>query len=168
VGIAGDSTAIGDGLALSIKRLKDLPGKSKVIILLTDGRSNAGKINPEKAAEIAKTFGIRIYTIGIGTKGPVPFPQPSVFGNRLVYVNLDMDEDTLQKIAQTTGGKFFSATDTQKLEAIYKEIGKLEKTKAQVKHYELYDEWFIYFATTAFGLLVLEFLLGTTLLRRLV
>jgi len=167
IGIAGDGTAIGDGLALAVKRLKDLPGKSRVVILLTDGRSNAGKISPEKAAEIAKTFNIKVYTIGIGTKGPVPFPQPGIFGNRLVYVNLDMDEKTLQEIADTTGGRYYYATDTKKLAAIYQEIGRLEKTEAKVKHYEIFDEYFIYFGYSALGFYLLNFLLKTTIVRRL-
>lgn len=167
IGIAGDGTAIGDGLALAVKRLKDLPGKSRVVILLTDGRNNAGSVSPEKAAEIAKTFGIKVYTIGIGTQGPVPFPQPGIFGSRLVYVNLDMDEETLQKIADTTGGKYFYATDTKKLEAIYKEIGQLEKTKAKVKHYEIYEEWYGYFVLAGLGLMLLETFLASTWLRRL-
>jgi len=167
IGIAGNGTAIGDGLALSVKRLKDLPGKSKVVILLTDGRNNSGKISPEKAAEIAKTFGIRVYTIGIGTKGPVPFPQPGVFGNRLVYVNLDMDEEPLKAIANETGGRFFFATDTQKLESIYQEIGRLEKTEAKVKHFETFDELFQYFVYAGLGLILLEFMMASTVLRRL-
>jgi len=167
VGIAGDGTAIGDGISLAVKRLKDLPGKSRVVILLTDGRSNAGSVSPDKAAEIAKTFGVKVYTIGIGTKGPVPFPQPGIFGNRLIYVDLDMDEETLQKIADTTGGKFFFATDTSKLESIYREIGQLEKTKAKVKHYEIYEEWYSYFGFAAMGLMLMESFLASTWLRRL-
>ncbi|HCU24548.1 MAG TPA: aerotolerance regulator BatA [Deltaproteobacteria bacterium] len=167
IGVAGDATAIGDGLALAVKRLKDQPGKSKVIILLTDGRSNSGAIAPEKAAEIAKTLGVKVYTIGIGTKGPVPFPQPGIFGKRLVYVNLDLDEETLQKIAVATGGKYFFATDTEKLEEIYREIGRLEKTKVKVKHYEVFEEWYLYFAFAGAALLLLELWLSATWLRRL-
>lgn len=167
IGIAGDGTAIGDGLALAIKRLKDVPGKSKVVILLTDGRSNAGKISPEKAAEIAKTLGIKVYTIGIGTKGPVPFPQPGIFGTRLVYVDLDIDEETLEKIAQTASGRFFFATDTKKLESIYQEISRLEKTQVKVKHYESFDELYIYFTLAGLTLLLLEAGLASTWLRRL-
>lgn len=167
IGIAGDGTAIGDGLALAVKRLKDVAGKSKVVILLTDGRSNAGKISPEKAAEIAKTLGVKVYTIGIGTKGPVPFPQPGIFGNRLVYVDLDIDEETLEKIAEITGGRFFYATDTKKLEAIYQEISRLEKTQAKVKHYQSYEELYRYFAGLGLGLLLLELGLSSTWLRRL-
>ncbi len=167
IGIAGDGTAIGDGLALAVKRLKDLPSKSRVVILLTDGRSNAGKLSPEKASEIAKAFGIKVYTIGIGTKGPVPFPQPGIFGNRLVYVNLDMDEEPLQEIAKTTGGQYFHATDTRKLESIYREIGRLEKTEAKVKHFEIFEEWFIYFAYGALGLWMANYFIQTLWVRRL-
>jgi len=167
IGIAGDGTAIGDGLALAVKRLKDLPGKSRVVILLTDGRNNAGSVSPEKAAEIAKTFGVKVYTIGIGTKGPVPFPQPGIFGSRLIYVDLDMDEETLAKIADVTGGQHYFATDTKKLEAIYQEIGQLEKTKAKVKHYQVFEEYYGYLGFAGLGLLFLEVFLGSTWLRRL-
>lgn len=167
IGIAGEGTAVGDGLALSVKRLKDAPGKSKVVILLTDGRNNSGKISPEKAAKIAKTLDIKVYTIGIGTQGPVPFPQKSTFGRHLVYVNLDLDQDTLENIAQITGGKYFYAADTRKLEAIYEEINKLEKTKVKVRHYEIYEEWYPYFVLAGGCLLILQFLLSSTLLRRL-
>jgi Ca-activated chloride channel family protein len=167
VGIAGEGTAIGDGLALSLKRLKDTPGKSKVVILLTDGRNNAGKISPEKAAEIAKSLGIKVYTIGIGTEGPVPFPQQGMFGTRLIYVNLDMDPDTLEKIADVTDGRYFYAADTGKLETIYEEIGKLEKTEVKVKHYETFDELYRYFVWAGIGLFLLEMVLANTWLRRL-
>jgi Ca-activated chloride channel family protein len=167
VGIAGEGTAVGDGLALSLKRLKDVPGKSKVVILLTDGRNNAGKISPEKAAEIAKTLDIKVYTIGIGTQGAVPFPQPGMFGRRIIYVNLDLDQETLEQIAQITGGLYFYAADTDKLKAIYDEISKMEKTKAKVKHYEIWEEWFKYFALAGLSLLFLEGILATTWVRRI-
>lgn len=167
VGIAGEGTAIGDGLGLSIKRLKDTPGKSKVVILLTDGRNNSGKISPEKAAEIAKTLGIKVYTIGIGTQGPVPFPQKGVFGTRLIYVDLDLDQGTLEKIAQITGGRYFYATDARKLEDIYEEIGRLEKTEAKVKHYQFFEELYRYFALAGLALIFLDIFLSATVLRRL-
>jgi Ca-activated chloride channel family protein len=167
VGIAGEGTAIGDGLALSLKRLKDAPGKSKVVILLTDGRNNAGKISPEKAAEIAKSLGVKVYTIGIGTQGQVPFPQEGMFGTRLIYVNLDMDPETLERIAEITGGRYFYAADTGKLAAIYDEIGELEKTEVKVKHYETFDELYRYFLWAGTGLLLLEIFLSNTYLRRL-
>ncbi|MDX1386943.1 MAG: VWA domain-containing protein, partial [bacterium] len=167
VGIAGEGTAVGDGLALSVKRLKDVPGKSKVVILLTDGRNNAGKISPEKAAEIAKALGVKVYTIGIGTQGPVPFPQPGLYGKRIIYVNLDLDQDTLEAIAHITGGRYFYAADTQKLAAIYDEISQMEKTEAKVKHYEIWEEWFKYFALAGLGFLFLEVILATTWVRRI-
>lgn len=167
LGIAGEGTAVGDGLALSVKRLKDVPGKSKVIILLTDGRNNSGKISPEKAAEIAKALGVKVYTIGIGTQGPVPFPQKGMFGHRLIYVQLDLDQKTLEEIAQITGGRYFYAADTRKLEAIYNEIGKLEKTKAKIKQYEIWQELFGYFGLLGAACLLLEAVLASTFLRRL-
>jgi len=167
VGIAGEGTAVGEGLALSVKRLKDVPSKSKVVILLTDGRNNSGKISPEKAAEIAASLGVKVYTIGIGTQGPVPFPQKSMFGTQLIYVNLDLDQETLEKIAQITKGLYFYAADTNKLKAIYDEIGRLEKTEVKVKHYEIYEELYPYFAFGGVFFLILDALLGATLLRRL-
>jgi Ca-activated chloride channel family protein len=166
VGIAGEGTAVGDGLALSVKRLKDVQGKSKVIILLTDGRNNSGKISPEKAAELAHSLGIKVYTIGIGTQGPVPFPQQGMLGRHFIYVNLDLDQETLEKIANIAQGRYFYATDAKKLEAIYDEIGRLEKTKVQVKHYEIFEEWFLYFSFAGIAFLLLDFLFDSILLRR--
>lgn len=166
IGAAGDATAIGDGLALSVKRLKDLPSKSKIIILLTDGRSNAGRLTPEKAAEIAATYGIKVYTIGVGTRGPVPFPEPTMFGIRQILVQLDIDEETLQRIAEKTGGQYFRATDTEGLKKIYDTIDKLEKSEAKVKHYQEYHELFRYWVIPALLLLLLESLLRETVFRR--
>lgn len=166
IGAAGDATAIGDGLALSVKRLKDLPSKSKVVILLTDGRSNAGRITPEKAAELAATYGVKVYTIGVGTRGPVPFPEQTFFGTRQILVQLDIDEETLQKIANVTGGQFFRATDTEGLKKIYETIDKLEKSEAKVKHFQEYRELFRYFVLPALLLLLLEVVLRETILRR--
>jgi len=166
IGAAGDATAIGDGLALSVKRLKDLNSKSKVVILLTDGRSNAGRITPEKAAELASTYGIKVYTIGVGTRGAVPFPEQTFFGIRQILVQLDIDEETLQKIADKTGGQYFRATDTEGLKKIYETIDKLEKSEAKVKHFQEYRELFRYFVIPALFLLFLEVLLKETLLKR--
>ncbi len=166
IGVAGDATAIGDGIALSVKRLKDLPSKSKVIILLTDGRSNAGTVSPEKAAEIAATYGIKVYTIGVGTRGPVPFPQETLFGMRKVMVELDIDEETLQKIAEKTGAQFFRATDTEGLQKIYRTIDQLEKSEAKVKHFQEYHELYRSLVISALILLLLEFLLKQTVYRR--
>ncbi|MBL7686043.1 MAG: VWA domain-containing protein [Deltaproteobacteria bacterium] len=166
IGAAGDGTAIGDALALSVKRLKDLPSKSKIIILLTDGRSNAGKITAEKAAEIAATYGIKVYTIGVGTRGLVPFPEQTFFGTRQIMVKLDIDEETLEKIAQTTGGKFFQASDTEGLQQIYQTIDKLEKSQAKVKYFQEYHELFRYFLLPAFLLFLSEIFLRNTWMRR--
>lgn len=165
IGAAGDATAIGDAIALSVKRLKDLAGKSKIIILLTDGRSNAGRVTPEKAAEIAAEYGIKIYTIGVGSRGPVPFPEQTFFGIRHILVQLDIDEETLQKIAQTTGGQYFKATDTEGLKEIYETIDKLEKSEAKVTHYQEYQELYRYFLGFALLLAILEMGLGYTLWR---
>ncbi len=166
IGVAGDATAIGDGITLSVKRLKDLPSKSKVIILLTDGRSNAGIVSPEKAAEIAATYGIKVYTIGVGTKGPVPFPQETLFGMRKVMVELDIDEETVQKIAEKTGGQFFRATDTEGLQKIYRTIDQLEKSEAKVKHFQEYHELYRSLVIAGLLLLLLEFVLRQTVFRR--
>lgn len=165
IGAAGDATAIGDAIALSVKRLKDLPGKSKIIILLTDGRSNAGRITPEKAAEIAAEYGIKIYTIGVGSRGPVPFPEQTFFGIRHILVQLDIDEETLQRIAQKTSGQYFRATDTEGLKKIYETIDKLEKIEAKVTHYQEYQELYRYFLVAALLLVLVEMVLRLTWLR---
>lgn len=165
IGAAGDATAIGDGIAVSVKRLKDLPGKSKIIILLTDGRSNAGRMTPEKAAEIAAEYGIKIYTIGVGSQGPVPFPEQTYFGIRHILVQLDIDEETLQRIAEKTGGQYFRATDTEGLKKIYETIDKLEKTEAKVTHYQEYQELFRYFLGAAILLILIEMISRQTLFR---
>lgn len=150
IGMAGNGTAVGEGLALSVKRLKDLESKSKVVILLTDGRNNSGKISPEKAAQIAKTFNIKVYTIGIGTVGKVPFPRQTPFGTRMIYVELDLDQEALEKIANITGGRYFYAGDTERLKEIYEEINQMEKTEVEVKHYEHTEELFYYFVLASF------------------
>ncbi|MBI2336685.1 MAG: VWA domain-containing protein [Deltaproteobacteria bacterium] len=142
VGIAGEATAIGDGLALAVKRLKDSSSKSKVIVLLTDGKNNAGMIPPLKAAELAKALAIKVYTIGVATEGLVPIMQRSPFGDRLVRVKMDFDEESLKQIAQITGGEYFFATDTKKLQSIYATIDKMEKTEVKVKQYEVVTELF--------------------------
>lgn len=162
IGAAGDATAIGDALALSVKRLKDLKSKSKIIILLTDGKSNAGKITPEKAAELAATFGIKVYTVGIGTKGMVPFPQKTMFGMRKMLVQLDIDEETLGKIASATGGKYFHASNIEGLKEIYATIDEMEKSEAKVKHYQEYQELYLGFLIAALFLLLLELVLRET------
>ena len=162
IGMAGDTTAIGSALATCVKRLKDLKSKSKVIILLTDGRNNTGTISPATAADIAKTHGIKVYTIGAGTEGEAPFLVDSLFGKHYVYQKVDLDEETLKEIAQKTGGRYFRATNTEALKTIYQQIDKMEKTEAKMKEYMEYDELFTYFLIPALCLILLEILLANT------
>lgn len=164
IGMAGDKTAIGDGISVSAKRLKDIDAKSKVVILLTDGESNTGHVEPLVAANAAKTLGIKVYTIGVGSKGQVPIQiRPGQFD----YVEVSIDEDTLKAIADTTGGKYFFASDTETLREVYNTIDKLEKTKVETKIYRDYDERFSGFLWFALGFLMLELLFGLTRFRRL-
>ncbi|MBI2340526.1 MAG: VWA domain-containing protein [Deltaproteobacteria bacterium] len=167
IGIVGDGTAIGNALATSVKRLKDQPAKSKIIILLTDGRSNAGEIAPLTAAAIAKEFGIKVYTIGVGGKGPVPYPEETPFGVRRIYAELDQDEETLKEIALITGGKYFSAVNTEELEEIYATIDKLEKTEVKVKEYSEYFELYPWFLLAGLVLLALQAVLSQTVFVRI-
>lgn len=166
-GLIQDGTAIGMGLATAVNRLKDSKAKSKVIILLTDGENNAGEIDPMTAAQLAEEFKIRAYTIGVGTKGTAPTPYAYDMRGNLVYKNLpvNIDEDLLKNIAQQTGGKYFRATDNEKLNEIYAEIDKLEKTKLQELKFYSYDEKFEKFALAAFILFGLELLLRFTVYR---
>ena len=164
--IDGGATAIGNGLATAINRIKDGQTKSKTIILLTDGTNNAGDIAPVTAAEIAKTFGVRVYTIGVGTTGMAPFPAMTPYGT-VVYqdMKVDIDEPTLKDIASITGGKYFRATDKSKLRDIFEEIDKMEKTKISVREFSKKQEEYLPFALIAFGLLLLFIVLRNTLLR---
>ncbi len=161
IGMAGDGTAMGDGLGLSLKRINESTGKSKVVILLTDGRNNFGKLPPQNAAEIAKSLGIKVYTIGIGTQGRSFVPG-------IGYVKLDLDVETLQAIAQTTGGKFYHATDSQALQEIYDQIAQLEKTQITETQYEVKKELYPYFVGLALLLLFLEMVFSATWLRRVI
>jgi Ca-activated chloride channel homolog len=165
-GMIEDGTAIGVGLANAVKRLKDSDALSKVVILLTDGVNNRGVIDPVTAAELAKAFGIRVYTIGMGSMGTAPFPVQDYFG-RIIYqqMKVEIDEKVLQHIADITGGKYFRATDNQKLRQIYGDIDKMEKSKINVKEYSRKEEEYLPYAIAALILLVLEFLLRKTLLR---
>lgn len=167
IGMAGDSTAIGSALGTCIKRLKELKSKSKVVILLTDGRNNAGRVSPETAAEIAKTFNIKTYTIGVGTEGEVPFLVDTIFGKKYVYQRVDLDEVTLKEIANITGGKYFKATNTKALEEIYNQIDKLEKTKVEVKEYMEYEELFGWFLLPGLACILLEIVLAHTRFRKI-
>lgn len=163
--IDAPGTAIGMGLANTVNRLKESEAKSKVIILLTDGSNNTGEIDPLTAAELAKAFGIRVYTIGVGTKGAAPFPVQTAFGIRRQMVEVDIDEETLQKISNMTDGQYFRATDNKSLKEIYDEIDKLEKTKIQVREYSKKQEEYLPYAIAALILLLLEILLRYTVLR---
>ncbi len=166
-GMIEDGTAIGDGLATAINRLKDSKAKSKVVILLTDGMNNAGEIAPLTAAEIAKTFGIRVYTIGVGTRGTAPYPVQTPYGMRYQQMRVQIDEEVLQKIAAMTGGKYFRATNNRKLEEIYQEIDRMEKSKIDVKQYSKREEEYMRFALLAALLLLLEWALGNSVLRKI-
>jgi Ca-activated chloride channel family protein len=165
IGMAGDRTAIGSALAIGGKRLKDLKAPSKILILLTDGRHNAGELTPEQAAEAVRALGVKIYTIGVGGRGPAPFQVQSLFGTQIVHRQVDLDEATLKKIAAIGGGKYFRATDTAGLEEIYDIIDHAEKTEVKVKEFFNYRELYPYFLIPALILLGLEILLKTTVLR---
>lgn len=168
IGMVEDGTAIGSALGSSIERLKNAKAKSKVIILLTDGRNNSGEIDPFTAAEIARTFGIKIYAIGAGTKGLAPFPAFDIFGNKVMkQVKVDIDDDALREIARITDGNYYRATDTESLKEIYGQIDKLEKTESDVTQYTEYNELFHYFLLSAFGLLFVELGLAKTKLRKI-
>ncbi|RMH74006.1 MAG: VWA domain-containing protein [Gemmatimonadetes bacterium] len=168
IGMIEDGTAIGTAIATAVNRLRESTAKSKVIILLTDGDNNAGKIDPLTAAEIAKTLEIKIYTIGVGKGGKVPFPARDMFGRETIdYVEIPINEALLQDIAAKTGGEFFRATDKQQLEAIYQKIDELEKTKIETHTYVRYSEMVHWFLLPAIFLLVLEILLANTLFRKI-
>ncbi|MCD6200931.1 MAG: VWA domain-containing protein [Bacteroidales bacterium] len=165
-GMIEDGTAIGDGLATSINRLKDSKAKSKVVILLTDGMNNRGDIAPLTAAKIASTFGIRVYTIGVGTIGTAPYPiQTPYGGTRYQQMKVQIDEDMLKQIASMTGGKYFRATDNKKLQEIYNAIDKLEKSKIDVKQFSRKEEEYLKFALWAAVLLLAEWFLRKTVFR---
>jgi len=166
-GMIEDGTAIGLGLANAVNRLKDSPGKSKVVILLTDGVNNRGMIAPVTAAELAKTYGIRVYTIGVGTYGEAPYPVQTPFGVQLQNVTVEIDESVLKQIAATTGGQYFRATDNDKLKQIYQEIDKLEKSKIEVKHFSKKQEQYFWFALIGMLLLIAEGILRYTVLRKI-
>lgn len=164
-GMIDDGTAIGMGLATAVNRLKESEAKSKVIILLTDGSNNTGSIPPITAAEIAKQFNIRVYTVGLGTKGFAPYPVQTPFGVQYQRIPVDVDEGTLTKIATITGGKYFRATNNETLKNIYQQIDKMEKAKIDVTQYHKKTELFLPFAVMALLFLLLEFGLKNTLLK---
>ncbi|MBW1779673.1 MAG: VWA domain-containing protein [Deltaproteobacteria bacterium] len=165
IGMAGDRTAIGSAIAIGGKRLKDLKAKSKILILLTDGRHNAGEITPLAAAEAVRALGVKIYAIGVGGKGPAPFRVKTFLGTRLVHQRVDLDEKTLKKVAETGEGRYFRAADSRELSEIYDVIDRAEKTDVKVKEFFHFKELYGYFLVPALILFGLEILLNTWILR---
>jgi Ca-activated chloride channel family protein len=164
----GSGTAIGEGLALGVERLREHPARSKVVILLTDGVNNAGKVSPLTAAEAARAIGVRVYTIGAGTEGEAPMPVRDRLGReRVMMVPVDVDEKTLTEVADITGGSFFRATDTDSLQGIYEKIDRLERTTERMTKFERYRELFVWPLLVGLALLCLELALAETRLRRL-
>lgn len=168
LGMIEDGTAIGSGLTAALNRLRALQSKSRVIILMTDGQNNAGKVAPITAAEAAQALGVKVYTIGVGTRGVAPYPQTDAFGNvRYVPMQVDIDEESLTRIAEKTGGKYYRAVNTSSLRQIYAEIDQFEKTEAEIKKYQRYQEIFGYFAVPGLVLLLIEVVLANTIWRKL-
>ncbi|MGE5795772.1 MAG: vWA domain-containing protein [Ignavibacteria bacterium] len=166
-GMIEDGTAIGNAIANGINRLKGSDAKSKIMILLTDGVNNSGEIDPISAAQIAKTFNIRIYAIGVGTRGEAPYPIQTPFGTRYQMMPVEIDENVMRQIAQITSGKYFRATNNRKLEQIYNEIDKFEKTKVEITSYRNATELFYGWLGGGLILLLFEIGLSKTLLRKI-
>ena len=167
-GMIEDGTAIGMAIGTCVNRLKDSKGKSKVVILLTDGRNNRGELDPVTASYIAETFDIKIYTIGAGKRGDALYPvNDPIFGKRYVRMPVEIDEKLLRKIADVTRAKYFRATDEKKLEEIYKEISAMEQTEIKVKQYTRYSELFLLFINPALILILLEIVLSNTIFRKI-
>ena len=167
-GVVDDGTAIGNGLATAINRLRESGSKSKVVVLLTDGVNNRGQISPIMAAEIARDMGIKVYTIGVGPKGKAPMPAVDMFGNQTyVMADVEIDEQLLRNIAKTTGGEYFRAVDNEALKQIYARIDEMEKSEVQITHYTSYEE--LYFGWLLLGLLLLaaEFAMERLVLNRI-
>ena len=166
-GMIEDGTAIGNGLATAISRIKDSEAKSKVIILLTDGVNNRGEIAPATAADIAKTYGIRVYTIGVGSMGTAPYPVQTPFGMQYQNMPVEIDEGILKEISTKTGGRYFRATDNNKLIEVYAEIDKMEKSKIDVRQFTRREEKFLVPAFIAFALLALDMLTRLTIYKNI-
>lgn len=162
-----DGTAIGEGIANAVNRMRTSKSKSKVMILLTDGVNNMGSIDPATAAQIANTFGIRMYTIGVGTRGMAPYPVQTPFGITYQPMPVEIDEEMLKQVATLTGGAYFRATSNQKLKDIYQEIDKMERTKIEVTEFHRYTELFYNYVLAALGFLALEFLLSGFVFRKI-
>jgi Ca-activated chloride channel family protein len=165
--IIEDGTAIGNGLATAVARLKDSDAKSRVVILLTDGVNNSGEVSPQMAAEIAKTYGVRVYTIGVGKEGMAPYPVMTPWGVEIQQVKVEIDEALLSEIAESTGGRYFRATDNTKLAEIYSEINKMEKARTTVDSFPIYKELFGRYALLALLALLLELVFNWFVIRRL-
>ena len=166
-GLIEDGTAIGNGLATAVARMQGSDAKSRVVILLTDGVNNRGEITPQTAADIAKTYGIRVYTIGVGANGTAPYPVITPWGVQMQDVEVEIDEDLLKGIAETTGGRYFRATDNTKLSEIYSEINKMEKARTTIDSFPVYKELFMDFALVALICLLLEVVFNSFILKRL-
>jgi Ca-activated chloride channel family protein len=168
LGLIEDGTAIGSAIMAGLNRLRDLPSKSRIVILMTDGQNNAGKVPPMTAAEAAQALGVKVYTIGVGTRGVAQYPQVDVFGQtRYVPMKVDIDEELLGRIAERTGGKYFRAVSTETLRNIYDEIDQLERSDAEVRKFQRYTEVFPWFAIPGLFLLLLELILAHTVWRKL-
>ncbi len=168
IGMVEDGTAIGSAIGVCVNRLKSSKAKSKVVILLTDGRNNAGEIDPLTAAELAKALNIKMYTVGAGTKGLAPYPTKNLFGYTVYRsLQIDIDDEGLTEIANITGGKYFRATDAESLKEIYKQIDNLEKTKMEVAKYTEYNELFHYLVIPALGMFLFEVVLANTRFRKI-
>lgn len=168
-GVIEDGTAIGNGLATALNRMRESEAKSKVVILLTDGVNNRGEVAPVTAAQIAKEMGVKVYTIGVGTQGKAPYPRFDPYGRLVDYVQVDVeiDEEVLRSIAQTTGGEYFRTTDNEKLRAIYDQIDQLERSEVEVEHRTLYHEKYLVWVLAAIALLIVDFLVKYLILKRL-
>jgi len=166
-GLIEDGTAIENGLATAVARMQGSDAKSRVVILLTDGVNNRGEITPQTAADIAKTYGIRVYTIGVGANGTAPYPVITPWGVQMQDVEVEIDEDLLKGIAETTGGRYFRATDNTKLSEIYSEINKMEKARTTIDSFPVYKELFMDFALVALICLLLEVVFNAFILKRL-
>ena len=166
-GVIDDGTAIGNGLAVAVARMQGSDAKSRAVILLTDGVNNCGEITPQNAADIAKTYGVRVYTIGVGANGTAPYPVITPWGVEMQNVEVEIDEDLLRNIAETTGGRYFRATDNTKLSEIYSEINKMEKARTTIDSFPVYKELYGRFGLIALICLLLEAVLSLTLFRKL-
>lgn len=168
LGSMEDGTAIGSAITAGVNRLRDVKSKSRILILMTDGQNNAGKVPPLTAAEAAQSLGVKIYTIGVGTRGTAPMPRTDPFGRRVyVQMQVDIDEDTLTRVATRTGGKYYRADSADTLRAVYAEIDRLERTEVEVRKYQRHRDLYAWFVLPGLALLLLEVILANTVWRKL-